>query len=71
MKITITHARYAPSWSALEKVIQETTNDEDGRLSRVARRDNGCNYRAPGVYDLDFRQSNKTVLPIELDVVGK
>ena len=75
MKITITHARYVPSWVTLERVIKEATNEatnvHSGQLIAVQRRDGRSNYRAPGVYDLSFRQDNETVLPIELEVVGK
>ena len=70
MKITITHCRYAPKWESLEQVIKEATNEPEGRLIRISRDDNGCNYRAPGIYSLGFRQSNNTVLPVKLEVVA-
>ncbi len=68
MQITITHCRYAPNWHSLEHVIRDVTNEDAGRLIRISRRDGGCGYREPGVYDLGFRQSNDTVLPITLTV---
>ena len=36
------------------------------KLVRIRRCDNGCNYRAPGEYDLDLRRDNDTILPIKL-----
>ena len=70
MDIVITHCRYAPRWETLETMIREATNEADGRLVRIKRKDNGVDYRAIGVYRLDFRQNNKTILPITLRVVG-
>ena len=70
MEVTITHCRYAPSWVSLQRVLRETTNDPGGIIKKVTREDNKCNYRAPGVYNLDFEQSNRTVLPIRLTVVA-
>ncbi|RKZ86254.1 MAG: hypothetical protein DRQ39_05945 [Gammaproteobacteria bacterium] len=70
MEITITHCRYAPKWESLQQVIRETTNEPRGQLVRISRDDNGCSYRAPGVYSLEFRQNNNTVLPIRLEIVA-
>ena len=67
MKITITHCRYAPRWDSLQTVIREATNDQ-GEFIKIRRRDGGCDYRNPGVYDLDFKQANKTILPIVLTI---
>lgn len=70
MKITITHCRYTPKWESLQTVIREATNDEKATITRIARKDGKCDYRAPGEYDLDVRQSNQTILPVKLTVVG-
>jgi hypothetical protein len=73
MRITINHCRYAPRWETINQVIREATNDPKGQLIRISRRDNGCDYRAPGIYDLDFRYGGERrdiVLPIELEIVG-
>jgi len=68
MDITITHCRYAPRWETLQQMIRETTNEPEGLLVRISRIDGGCDYRAIGVYTLDFLQSNGTILPITLKV---
>ena len=71
MQITITHCRYAPKWDSLQTVIREVVNDPDGTIIRIARKDNGCNYRSPGKYSLSFLSGNKTQsLPIELNIVA-
>lgn len=69
MEITISHARYAPTWTTLERLLREVTNQHDGCLTRVARKDNRCDYRAPGVYNLGFQHDDIT-LPIKLTVEG-
>ena len=68
MQITITHARYAPSWELMEKMIREATNEPSGQLVKIARVDRSSDYRALGKYTLGFRQSNNTILPINLDI---
>jgi len=70
MEITITHCRYTPSWDSLQTVIREATHCHTGQLVRIARQDGGCNYRAPGTYELGFEQDNNTVLPIRLRVIA-
>jgi len=70
MEITITHCRYAPRWETLQAIIRESTNEHDGLLIRISRLDNGCDYRAPGVYNLGFRMKNGCILPITLTVVA-
>ena len=70
MKITITHCRYTSKWETLQTVIRESLNDEGATITRIHRLDGGCNYRDPGKYELDVRQSNNTILPVELDVLG-
>ena len=66
MEITITHCKYTPTWENLQTIIREVTNDMTAKLVRIRRCDNGCNYRAPGEYDLDLRRDNDTILPIKL-----
>jgi hypothetical protein len=68
MRITIDHCRYTPKWETLQQVIREATNDESASITRINRKDGGCNYRAPGEYDLDVRRDNQTILPVHLDV---
>ena len=72
MEITITNCQFAPKWESLEQIIKEATNKPQGRLVRISRQDNGCNYRAPGTYSLGFRQSNSdmNILSITLNVVA-
>lgn len=60
--ISITGTSYAPSWETVERMIEESIfgrlirSDEDrrGKLIRIARRDKGVNYTAPGEYDLTW-----------------
>jgi len=71
MNITITHCRYAPRWDTLERLLQETTNQPNGTLIRIARKDGGANYSSPGQYEARFRPENQlTVLLVNLDVLG-
>lgn len=72
MEITITNCQQAPKWESLEQVIKEATNSPQGRLVRISRKDNGVNYRGPGVYSLGFRESNseQTTLSITLNIVS-
>ena len=70
MQITITHARYAPTWDSLQTIIRETTNTPEGKLTRISRNDNGCNYTAPGEYTLDYKVRKDVTLPIQLTVTG-
>ena len=70
MQITLTHCRYTPKWDSLQTIIREATNDESCEITRISRVDNGCDYRAPGEYELDAKRSNNTILPIRLTVVA-
>ena len=57
LTLTITgDVQYGPSWDALQTLIRGMVNDDEGVLTRIARRDAGANYRAKsGTYDLTFR----------------
>jgi hypothetical protein len=70
MNIIITHCRYAPKWDTLQRIIREATNELNGELTRISRTDGGCDYRALGEYDLDFKRTNHTILPVKLTVIG-
>jgi hypothetical protein len=54
MTITITGAAYAPLWETTQAAIVQALGVEDGRLTRISRPDGQCNYRAKGVYVLEF-----------------
>ena len=58
MQIRIEGANHTPSWATLQDAIRESLGD-NGQLTRIARRDNGCDYRAPGEYEVDYRQTRK------------
>lgn len=49
MMITIDGVGLGPKWRTIERVIRECV-DAPGMLTRIARVDNGSNYRAPGEY---------------------
>lgn len=66
MEITITHCKHTPTWENLQIIIREVTDDMTAKLVLIRRCDNGCNYRAPGEYDLQLRRDNDTILPIKL-----
>lgn len=66
MVIKITHAKQAPKWETLERIISEMI-DYDGVLTRIFRPDLGGDYRAPGSYELTFRTPEKEY-PIYLEV---
>lgn len=55
MEITIkgVDVRRVPTWQAIQGLISETI-EKRGHLTRIARSDNGCNYRALGEYQTTF-----------------
>ena len=67
VKITITHAKYTPKWETLQAVLREAI-DAQGVITRIARPDRKCNYRAPGKYDVDFRLKDGSVTAVDLEV---
>lgn len=70
MNITIDHCRYTPRWETLEKMIREATASK-GQLIRIARKDKGCNYRAPGTYEVGYQyEDSRIILPITLTIKG-
>ena len=72
MTIIITGCKkYTPKWETIQQVIRDTTSidgENNGRLTRISRRDGGCNYRLPGKYDLTFIPNVGDAITIELDV---
>lgn len=73
MNIVITHCRYIPKWDSLQTIIREATNEPDGKLIQISRRDKGCNYRELGIYDLKFRfggERKDLISRITLNVKG-
>ena len=70
MEIAITHCRCTPRWDSLQTIIRESTNDESATLIRINRPDGCCDYRRPGVYELDVLIRNQTILPVKLTVTG-
>lgn len=52
--ISITGVKQAPDWVTLEQLLRQSLGEENGILSRIARRDGGVDYQAPGTYDLRF-----------------
>jgi len=67
MTITIDNTRIAPSWEALQTVIATALN-LDGRLTRIARPDGQCNYRAHGLYHCTFTPDRGDAVQIMLTV---
>ena len=67
MRITITGCEKTPEWETLQNVLRQTTGKK-GTLTRIARRDGKCDYRAPGTYDLSFTLVDGNDIQIELDV---
>ncbi len=70
MMIAITGARFTPGWETLQQVIREVVGEEapDGLLTRIRRVDGQCNYRAPGLYDVEYVPLRGDVIKIVLDV---
>lgn len=69
MKITITGASRTPNWNTIQDVLRETTGHEKGMLTRIARKDNGVDYTAPGAFDLAFATFDGACSkPVELTV---
>jgi hypothetical protein len=67
MKLTISGAVVTPKWTTLEKMVA-TALDRAGRFSRIARRGAGCDYRAPGVYDVTFRPDSGDAVAVVIEV---
>lgn len=72
MTITITGCKkHTPKWETIQQVIRETMNidgENNGRLTRISRRDGGTNYRDPGEYDLTFIPNVGDAITIALDI---
>lgn len=68
MTITITNCKLAPKWTTINHLVREATG-QPGTLVRIARRDNGVDYRALGEYDLSYRiHDSLDVLHVTLSV---
>lgn len=72
MIITITGCKNTPKWETLQQAVREAlgSDDDNGRFTRIARVDNGVNYRDPGKYELTFTPRSGDDINIELNVVG-
>ena len=68
MRIKIEGAKNAPKWETLQSMIRESINDDAGKLVRIARTDNGCDYHGCGEYDLDFRTATYDIIPVRVVV---
>lgn len=66
MRITISNAKYTPRWEDIQHVISSAL-DTDGVLTRIRRIDGGCNYRAPGRYDLEYFDG-RNIVKVEYEV---
>jgi ABC-type ATPase with predicted acetyltransferase domain len=51
--IKLTGCKQTPKWETLQQTIREMTKTE-GQLTRIARMDGKCDYRATGIYKLTF-----------------
>jgi len=60
----------APAWETLQKLVGEVVA-EDGIFTRIDRTDRNCDYRAPGVYEVDYRLGNGAKVRIELTVTSQ
>lgn len=57
-----------PSWADVDRLVRGMF-DTPGRLTRIARRDHGSNYRATsGHYDVTFTPDTGDAIEIELSV---
>ncbi len=60
MEIVIKGARWTPEWETLQSMLIQATGAAPGsKLTRIARPDGKCDYRAPGVYNLTFLQHDE------------
>ena len=66
--LTVVGAKMGPSWETVENLIGQVLNDS-GKLTRIARIDNGVDYRATGVYDLAFLSSEGIFYRVSLTVL--
>lgn len=67
MTITITGAKQAPMWETTQRVVREATG-QSGKLTRIARTDKVCDYRATGEYELTFIPETGDEIPVKLSV---
>ena len=67
MSIRIDGARFAPEWETLQNAIRQST-DRSGMLTRISRKDNGVDYRAPGEYELLFVCDDSDEIEIGLSI---
>jgi len=68
MNITIDNCKYTPRWDTLQTLIREVTDDSKGVMIGINRKDGGCDYRGPGGYMVSFRQSDSSILSVNLEV---
>jgi hypothetical protein len=68
IKITIDGVRYTPGWETLQTVMRDATNCDDIRFVRIDRKDNGCGYRGPGEYEIDYIDQYGDISRLELVV---
>lgn len=57
MEITIKSAKWTPEWETLQLMLCQMTG-KNVKLTRIARVDGGVDYRAPGVYEVNYLQYN-------------
>lgn len=63
----------APCWESIQSIVRsmlkDDSEDSTGKLTRIARVDAGCNYRAPGLYNLEYVPTIGDTVLITLEVV--
>jgi len=66
IKITIAGAKHTPEWETLQNAIIQATGQQ-GKLTRINKL-YGCDYRSPGIYELDFTPDRGDLIRVDFEV---
>ena len=67
LQIKFPGIKLTPRWETLQKMIREMFDDETVIITKISRKDKGCDYRSPGIYILELR-TKEELKEIEFEV---
>lgn len=62
--ITLTGMRRLPNYETIQRMLREAENDSSLTIVRIARLSPGCDYTAPGEYEIGVRSNDTTYTAI-------
>lgn len=62
--ITLTGMRRLPNYETIQRMLREAENDDSLTIVRIARLSPGCDYTAPGEYEIGVRSNDTTYTAI-------